>query len=25
VEKFIASWSELADTVQGQLDAVTRR
>jgi len=25
VKKFIASWSELADTVQGQLDAVTRR
>ncbi len=24
VEKFIASWSELADTVQGQLDAATR-
>ncbi len=25
VEKFIASWSELADTVQEQLDAITRR
>jgi len=24
VEKFIASWSELADTVQGQLDAANR-
>ncbi len=25
VEKFIASWAELADTMQGQLDAVTWR